>query len=181
MDDQYLIKQINEGKIWATNQLYLKHRNTVRNYLITKGCNMNIWLECYNDAFVIFHSRADQEYFVNFQGSIISWFKKVSYTHFLKTLNNRDNSSEEIFDIPTPAIDIKLIEKEIVDEQQKRLEKALSKLGSSCRSLIDICAFSRTKYTATEIAEMLGYANATVVSSRKKQCFDKLKENFKSK
>jgi len=175
MSDKELIFEIQDGKKWATNQLYLKHHSKVRNHLIRKGCSMNIWREFYNDAFILFHNKLCDVRFIEHE-SICPWLKKVAYFNFLKHLKKNINYSD-IVDIPIPPIDIKLIEKERVEDEKKRLKAAMNQLGEKCRDVINLC-FAEPKYTAKEIAEILNYASPEVVHVRKNKCKEQLKDLF---
>lgn len=174
MEDAKLIGFIKENKKWATNQLYLKHFNAVRNHLIRKGCPLGIWQEFYNDAFVVFHETLCDERFLEYD-SIAPWLKKVAKNGYLKSIRNK-KTTVEIGNVD-PSIDPVPMEP---DENIFRLKLALEKIGDKCRHLINLTEFADKKYSGVEIAEILGYNNANVVFASKTKCLKKLREIFEN-
>jgi len=170
-----LIVEIKKSKRWATNQLYLKHMNKVRNTLVKKGCPINLWLEYYNDAFILFHNRIVDERFLE-HDSLAPWLITVSYRRYLSQ-RKKNVSHSDVFDIPVPSVDIKIIEKEKVELEKVKLKRAINELSDSCRELINL-SFSDLSFSAAEIAEILNFKNPEVVYTKKSRCLSNLKNKF---
>lgn len=172
MDDRTLIIEIKNEKRWATNQLYLKHLNRVKFHLIRKGCPMHLCIEAYNDAFVAFHTAVCHEKFLE-HNSLLPWLKLVAFRAYLKKINTDALSICQITTVP--PIDETMIADEELARQKAKVEKGISKLGSTCQQIIRL-SLSDENYSGKDIACMLQLSSAAVVSTMKARCLQRLKQ-----
>ncbi len=74
------------------------------------------------------------------------------------------------------AVEEDLEEQQRKDEAYNQMDKALSKLGEPCKSLIE--AFYIQKKHMLEIADLFGYTNADNAKNQKYKCLLRLKKLF---
>ena len=178
--DEELIESIRKDEKWAINQLYLKHLKNVLRHLQNKGCSESEAQEHFNDAFVIFVNRVNDEYFLNYVGSLLPWFKKTSSNIFFKSLKG----NKEVLPSPIEVFEKNELEKLVAKEQKQELlikiKVSMSKMTETCKSIIELSILSTPRFSAAEIAEMLGYKSAATTDVTKSRCLKQLKKYFNS-
>lgn len=65
----------------------------------------------------------------------------------------------------------------LLNEEEKRLQNALARLGEPCHRLLCLTFYEGMR--SAEIAAAMGYASDEVVRTQRKRCLDKLKNLFK--
>jgi RNA polymerase sigma factor (sigma-70 family) len=175
MTDPEIVQALQEGNQKpALKQLY-QYYPVVRQMILKNSGNKSDAEDIFQEALIILCRKVKEE---NFQltASIKTFLFSISRLQWLNELRRRKLSfKEELPDLP--AADAENLETYIKEEEQfKKAEVALMKLGEKCRKLLQL--FYSQKKSFKEIADLLDFSNEKIAKNQKYRCMEKARENY---
>jgi RNA polymerase sigma factor (sigma-70 family) len=158
----------------ALKQLY-QYYPVVRQMIIKNSGNKHDAEDIFQEALIILCRKVKEEKF-QLTASIKTFLFSISRLQWLNELRRRKLSfKEELPELPaTDAEDLNAYIKE--EEQFKKAEDALMKLGEKCRKLLQLFYSQRKSFK--EIADLLDFSNEKIAKNQKYRCMEKARENY---
>jgi RNA polymerase sigma factor (sigma-70 family) len=158
----------------ALKQLY-QYYPVVRQMILKNSGTKHDAEDIFQEALIILCRKVKEE---NFQltASIKTFLFSISRLQWLNELRRRKLSFKE--ELPElPSTDIEELGTYIKEEEQfKKAEVALMKLGEKCRKLLQL--FYSQKKSFKEIADLLDFSNEKIAKNQKYRCMEKARENY---
>ncbi|TJZ63385.1 sigma-70 family RNA polymerase sigma factor [Sphingobacterium olei] len=170
-----LLSRIRNGDERAIDEIYIASKGRFLAFARKLLNDENSLEDVYQDTVIAFYENVRTGKITSLNSSITTYIigigKYMLYHHLKKTkaMSNLDDVDELDLGIATNTY-IEQIENK---ETAIILQQAIEKLGEPCTSLLRLFYYEEKENT--EIATLLGYANADVIKSQKYRCMQVLK------
>ncbi|TYR35107.1 sigma-70 family RNA polymerase sigma factor [Sphingobacterium phlebotomi] len=174
-----LLSRIRNGDDSAIDEIYRTSKIQFLTFARKLLNDENSLEDIYQDTVIAFYENVRTGKITALKSSITTYIigigKHILYRHLkkAKTMSNLDEIDE--FDLG--AVTNTYIEQIADKETTIILQQAIEKLGEPCASLLRLFYYEEKENT--EIATLLGYANADVIKSQKYRCMQTLKAIMK--
>jgi len=176
-DEKALLDGLAHHDPAAIEAIYRENFGAIQAYILKNSGFADDARDIFQEAMVVLFEKAQSETFElncrikTFLYSVCRrlWLKKVQKEKRLYA-----SSVDVSEDIVPVEEDLEVHEKKDADLQQ--MQKALSKIGEPCKSLLE--AFYLQKKSMPEIAGFFGYTNADNAKTQKYKCLVRLKKIF---
>lgn len=176
-DEKALLEGLAKHDPGAIEAIYRGNFGAISSYIQRNGGYNDDAQDIFQEAMVVLFENAQSDSFEltcrikTYLYSVCRrlWLKKVQKERRLYA-----TGSEILDDIVPVEDDLEVHEKK--DEELKRMQAALEKIGEPCKSLLE--AFYIQKKTMPEIATFFGYTNADNAKTQKYKCLVRLKKMF---
>lgn len=176
-DEKVLLEGLARHDPQAIEAIYRENFGAICSYIQKNGGYNDDAQDIFQEAMVVLFENARTESFEltcrikTYLYSVCRrlWLKKVQRERRLYA-----TGSEVLDDIVPVEDDLEAHEKK--DEELRKMQGALDKLGEPCKSLLE--AFYIQKKSMPEIADYFGYTNADNAKTQKYKCLVRLKKIF---
>ena len=173
MTDEAVVEQIKTGNEKALEFLYKKNYRMIVKMIIKNSGTEDEAKDIFQDSLIVFWEKIKGNKLV-LTSKISTYLYSVSQNLWRKELDRKSRNSGEMIEKPT----------HIEWEKKERIEivqKCLQSLGETCRKILMLYYFD--KMSMTDLAKVMGFANADTAKTKKYKCkieLDKMiKANYK--
>ena len=175
-DDLDLLDGLRKNDKQSIERLYELNYPVIQSFILNNNGSTDDARDVFQEAIVVLFEKVSAGNFV-LQSKILTYLYSVSRRIWLKKLQRMQRFGHLIEDHDEQlAVEEDLDEQQRKDEAYNQMDKALSKLGEPCKSLIE--AFYIQKKHMLEIANLFGYTNADNAKNQKYKCLMRLKKLF---
>jgi RNA polymerase sigma factor (sigma-70 family) len=160
----------------AIEIIYRENYNMVQSLIINNSGSADDAKDIFQEAMIVLYEKVRSGTF-ELNCLIKTYVYSVSRRLWLKRLQQMNRyvpTMENLQD--TVPIDEDVEENERIDSEFQAMEKAISRLGEPCKSLLE--AYYLEKKSMQEIASFFGYTNAENAKNQKYKCLVRLKKIF---
>lgn len=176
-----LLSRIRNGDERALDEIYHANKSQVLSFARRLLSDEHSLDDIYQDTVIAFYENVRTGKITSLRSSIRTYIiaiaKHIIYRHLRKTKTM--SSLDDMDELAVGAITHSYIEQLEGRETAMLLLQAIEKLGEPCTSLLKLFYYEEKENT--EIASLLGYANADVIKSQKYRCMQTLKAIMKKK
>lgn len=171
------VKMDNDKEIESLYKEFKKEflRNTTR-----YGLDEEQRIDIYQDAFVTLYELLKYKH-VKIETGLKNYLFGIGKNMILDKIKStiRDRKLQEELLIDQKESEFSVLETDILNPAQERIQSALQQLSQSCRKIMILFYFRQ--YSIEAIMHTMGYLNENVTKSHKSRCLKQLKEIFLSK
>ena len=174
MTDQELIDQLKKGNEKCLQQLY-RHMGMVKSWVGQNNGNEDDALDVFQEAIIVFYKNVMGGNY-KLQSKISTYLFEVSKRQWLNQLNRRKKYENRQSEVGVLQEGHESINPEITRKGpnlKEYLEKALTKIGEPCKSVLEATIFLGMRME--DIAEKFNYSSARSASQQKLRCLQKLR------
>jgi len=174
MTDQELIDQLKKGNEKCLQQLY-RHMGMVKSWVGQNNGNEDDALDVFQEAIIVFYKNVMGGNY-QLQSKISTYLFEVSKRQWLNQLNRRKKYENRQSEVGVLQGGHESINPEITRKGpnlKEYLEKALTKIGEPCKSVLEATIFLGMRME--DIAEKFNYSSARSASQQKLRCLQKLR------
>lgn len=176
LEEIALIKGLGSNDRRSIEMLYESNYPAIQAFILNNNGTVDDARDIFQESIIVLYEKVSAGNF-ELQSKIKTYLYSVARRLWLKRLQQMQRfgnvleGGEELIPVD-----------EDMEEQQRRneaftqMDKALSKLGEPCKSLLE--AFYIQKKPMTEIADAFGYTNADNAKNQKYKCLIRLKKLF---
>ena len=175
-DEKALLEGLAANDTSAIEIIYKENYSLIQAFIVKNNGYPDDARDVFQEAMIVLFEKAKSDSFI-LTCQLKTYLYSVCRRLWLKKLQqqNRYHPSIEMVEETVP------VEEEIESHEQKNenfllMEKALSKIGEPCKSLLE--AFYIEKKSMPEIASLFGYTNADNAKTQKYKCLVRLKKIF---
>ena len=160
----------------AIEKIYRENFPSIQTFILKNNGLADDAKDIFQEAMIILFQKAKMESFV-LTCQVKTYLYSVCRRLWLKKLQ-RENRYNHLTDVLKETVTVE----EEIEEYEKRnaemniMEKALSKIGEPCKSILE--AFYIEKKSMPEIAATFEYTNADNAKTQKYKCLSRLKKIF---
>ncbi len=176
IDELALLEGLRKNDKQSIERLYELNYPVIQSFILNNNGSADDARDVFQEAIVVLYEKVSAGNF-ELQSKILTYIYSVSRRIWLKKLQRMQRFGHLIEDQDEHlAVEEDLEEQQRKDEAYNQMDKALSKLGEPCKSLIE--AFYIQKKHMLEIADLFGYTNADNAKNQKYKCLMRLKKLF---
>ncbi len=171
MKDVEVIERIRKGDESALDYLYKKHYKMLTNLIMKNNGTPDEAKDIYQEALIVFWEKASSGELI-LTSKISTYLYSICQNLWRKELERKSKLSHDAVE--------KGDDSHNQYEQQERIKvilEAIDSLGDTCKKILSYHYFD--KRSMSEIAELLGFANADTVKSKKYKCKQELEKRIK--
>jgi RNA polymerase sigma factor (sigma-70 family) len=169
ISDEDILKKIQNADQKVVDYLYKKNYRMVVNYIQKNSGTEDEAKDVFQEAVIVFWQKAASGNLV-LTSKISTYIFSISQNLWRKELDRKSRNSGEMVDVHE-SINLDK------DEKIKIIHDSLSKLGNTCREILVYYYFEDR--SMSDIAEIMGFANADTVKSKKYKCKQELDKYIK--
>jgi RNA polymerase sigma factor (sigma-70 family) len=175
-DELALLDGLRKNDKQSIERLYELNYPVIQSFIINNNGSADDARDVFQEAILVLYEKVLTGQF-ELQSKILTYIYSVSRRIWLKKLQRMQRFGHLLEDNNEHlSVDEDLEEQQRKDEAYNQMDKALSKLGEPCKSLIE--AFYIQKKHMLEIADLFGYTNADNAKNQKYKCLMRLKKLF---
>jgi len=176
LDELALLEGLRKNDKQSIERLYELNYPVIQSFILKNNGSADDARDVFQEAMLVLFEKVSAGNF-ELQSKILTYIYSVSRRIWLKKLQRMQRFGHLIEDQNEHlAVEEDLEEQQRKDEAYSQMDKALSKLGEPCKSLIE--AFYIQKKHMLEIADLFGYTNADNAKNQKYKCLMRLKKLF---
>jgi RNA polymerase sigma factor (sigma-70 family) len=176
MDELVLLEGLRKNDKKSIERLYELNYPVIQSFILNNSGSADDARDVFQEAIMVLYQKVSSGNF-ELQSKILTYIYSVSRRIWLKKLQRMQRFGTLIEDHDEYlVVEEDLEEQQRKDEAYNQMDKALSKLGEPCKSLIE--AFYIQKKHMLEIADLFGYTNADNAKNQKYKCLMRLKKLF---
>lgn len=159
------------------SELYRAHYPLILNFIVNNKGDEQDAKDIYQEAFMVLIHNIKNEVF-KAESKVRTYLYSICRRQWLKELHNRNRYMIGYQD-HEDYVEIDIQEGDEIDEFRERyvrMENCLREIGEPCRSVIKM--FYIQKRSMQDIAEEMGYTNASNAKTQKYKCLKRLKKVF---
>ncbi|MEP7253337.1 MAG: sigma-70 family RNA polymerase sigma factor [Ginsengibacter sp.] len=174
--EQELLEALAANDRIAIEKIYRENFPFIQTFILKNNGFADDAKDIFQEAMIILFQKAKMESFV-LTCQVKTYLYSVCRRLWLKKLqreNRYNNVTDVLKEMVTVEDEIEAHEKQ--NAEMNLMEKALSKIGEPCKSILE--AFYIEKKSMPEIAEAFEYTNADNAKTQKYKCLNRLKKIF---
>lgn len=176
LDEIALLKGLGNNDRRSIELLYEANYPAVQSFILNNNGTVDDARDIFQESIIVLYEKVVSGNF-ELQSKIKTYLYAVSRRLWLKRLQQM----QRFGNVLEGAEDLIPIDEDMEDQQRRneafaQMDKALSKLGEPCKSLLE--AFYIQKKPMMEIADSFGYTNADNAKNQKYKCLIRLKKLF---
>jgi RNA polymerase sigma factor (sigma-70 family) len=172
MEDSEVIRKIQQGDETALDYLYKKHYKMMLNLIMKNNGSEDEAKDIFQDSLIVFWQKAASGNLV-LTSRISTYLYSICQNLWRKELERKAKFGTSVTEKGDDShLDI---------EKQERINtilKSIDSLGDTCRQILTYHYFD--KFSMQKIAELMGFANADTVKSKKYKCKQELEKMIKA-
>jgi RNA polymerase sigma factor (sigma-70 family) len=171
-----LLKGLAQSDGKAIEAIYRENYATIQAFILNNNGSVDDARDIFQESMIVLYEKSVSEHFeLNCQ--IKTYLYSVCRRLWLKRLQQLQRYSGQVESLEeTIPIDEDIEHHERKDMDFTMMERAMSKIGEPCKSLLD--AYYMQKKSMVEIATAFGYTNADNAKTQKYKCLVRLKKLF---
>ncbi|MCX7955200.1 MAG: sigma-70 family RNA polymerase sigma factor [Bacteroidales bacterium] len=175
-DEKKLLEDLKNTNQMAIFYIYKKFYPTILNFIKLNGGDENDAKDIFQESVLsLFYNLQNPNFELKCQlKTYLYSVSKNLWLNELKKKNKITNDLSEVEEIEEEFIELSEKNENLLRE--KRLLKALEKLGEPCKTIIEL--FYVERLSMQQIAERMGYTNAENAKNQKYKCLLRLKKIF---
>jgi len=175
-DEIILLEGLRRNEKQSIERLYELNYPVIQSFILNNNGSADDARDVFQEAILVLYEKVSSGKF-ELQSKILTYIYSVSRRIWLKKLQQMQRFGHLVEDdTEHHGVEEDLEEQKRKEDAYHHMEKALSKLGEPCKSLIE--AFYIQKKHMPEIADMFGYTNADNAKNQKYKCLIRLKKLF---
>lgn len=176
MDELALLEGLRKNDKKSIERLYELNYPAIQSFILNNNGSADDARDVFQEAILVLYEKVSAGNF-ELQSKILTYIYSVSRRIWLKKLQRMQRFGHLIEDHDEHlTVEEDLEEQKRKEDAYNQMDKALSKLGEPCKSLIE--AFYIQKKHMLEIADLFGYTNADNAKNQKYKCLMRLKKLF---
>lgn len=172
MKDSEVLRKIQQGDETALDYLYKKHYKMMLNLVLKNNGSEDEAKDIFQDSLIVFWQKA-------VSGDLVLTSKISTYLYSIcQNLWRKELERKTRYGTQTTE---KSDDSHLQAEKQERINtilKSIDSLGDTCKQILTYHYFD--KLSMQKISELLGFANADTVKSKKYKCKQELEKIIKS-
>lgn len=173
ISDEEILKKIQKGDQAMVDFLYKKNYRMVISYIQKNSGTEEEAKDIFQESIVVFWQKAASGNLI-LTSKISTYIFSIAQNLWRKELDRKSRNSGEMIEISEETNHDR-------EEKIKIIHDSLNKIGSTCKELLAYYYFEDR--SMNDIAQIMGFANADTVKSKKYKCKQELdryiKENYK--
>lgn len=169
LSDEEVLSQIRKGDAKVVDYLYKKHYRMIVNYIQKNSGSEEEAKDIFQESIVVFWQKAASGNLV-LTSKISTFLFSISQNLWRKELDRKSKTSGEMIEHSESMQHEK-------EEKIKIIHHSLDKLSDTCRDILIYYYFEDR--SMAEIAQIMGFANADTVKSKKYKCKQELDKYIK--
>lgn len=177
MTDEEIIQALQQGNQSSALKKLYQYYPAVRQMILQNSGNRHDAEDIYQETLIILCRKVKEKDFQLTSG-LKTFLFAISRLQWMNELRKRKKDVSISLDMTSEKeTDVEKLSSYIREEEQfKKAESALMKLGDKCKKLLQL--FYAQKKTFKEIADALDFSNEKIAKNQKYRCMEKARENY---
>lgn len=176
IDEIVLLDGLSRNDRQSIERLYERNYPAIQAFIINNNGTVDDARDVFQESIIILYEKVKAGNF-ELQSKIKTYLYSVCRRIWLKKLQQMQRFGNVLEDVD----DLIPVEEDLEEQKRKQeafqqMDKALTKLGEPCKSLLE--AFYIQKKPMNDIADVFGYTNADNAKNQKYKCLIRLKKLF---